>query len=933
MIFKKLFRPKYQDPNPRVRIQAIDGLDPTQSEHKSLLHELAFNDEDAGVNLAALTHLKSFALWCKMAHIANTERVRKKAQLIVEDTLFERSELSLSEQERVRFVKECKNIALLEKLLNLPWLKNNPSGLLLQVLDKINKSHIEQQLFLQSEVEAVQLSLLERINDEGTLNKSIKKTPFQSVKQQAQQKLNAIAESKTRPIEIEKQSKLVLSRLLALKDKSDFVYIQQTQQELNNQFSTLSSEFSCLKQDISDSLLERQQQINKRVNTLLEQLAPEWQSQQAQIELNKQITACQANIEQDISVATSLMAKNADQLDLAMAEQLTKQLQQHCHKLDELRDAIDDNNASLLLTVKRLFKAVSDSIDMLTRLPEFHLAVQQAIVLLNSVNALPLPTDASQIEASQSYIKDQKIQWQQLRASFQSIWPAELESNWQQFNQRWQKATRQLKDDVKQSENRCRSKLKAIDSLIKQGKFKVAMSMYTRVESWYQALPEHSQGFLQRNFDSVKEQIENLKDLQHYIAQPRKPALLTAVEELIQSPREIDRQAEEVKRLRSEWNSLGNSGTEADDALNQAFEVALEQAFEPCRQYFAKQQQERLENLEQKRIIISKLTNLAGAEIEESELAVSLADLQKQWRKIGKVDYRELDQLNKQYQDAILPIKHKVDAYYQAQAEQKQLLLTKATKLLESDDVMIAVEQAKLLQQQWKLSGYAGPKLDQTLWHEFRKVNDQIFAKRKLQMDEMGQATQQQVDNLQSQLAVVTEALDGADSLSQFESVKQSILQLKEDAEQIDSPTVKALARQIVDLDKKYAARQQQLRQQQQNMEIQQLFQALENSIDSGFDENVLQHLGAYKQALKQTEQPEYSRAELNVLLDILAEQPSSKAELKNRSELQLKLMSAKLQHGETLNKQDLLSMWIQHGAVNSDEKPLLDRLQAHFIG
>ena len=77
MIFSRIFAPSHQSPKPEKRMQAIESLSPDKAQEKTILHELAFNDEDANVSLAALEKLNSFVLWLKMSQIAKQSRVKK----------------------------------------------------------------------------------------------------------------------------------------------------------------------------------------------------------------------------------------------------------------------------------------------------------------------------------------------------------------------------------------------------------------------------------------------------------------------------------------------------------------------------------------------------------------------------------------------------------------------------------------------------------------------------------------------------------------------------------------------------------------------------------------------------------------------------------------------------------------------------------------
>ena len=100
MIFSKLFQPKYKHKDPLVRIQAIGTLSAEESQHKSVLHELAFNDSDNRVSVAALNKLNNFDLWWKMMEISKDERLARHARSKVEDALLGKNDIAISPKAR-----------------------------------------------------------------------------------------------------------------------------------------------------------------------------------------------------------------------------------------------------------------------------------------------------------------------------------------------------------------------------------------------------------------------------------------------------------------------------------------------------------------------------------------------------------------------------------------------------------------------------------------------------------------------------------------------------------------------------------------------------------------------------------------------------------------------------------------------------------------
>ncbi|MFT5676258.1 MAG: exonuclease SbcC, partial [Paraglaciecola sp.] len=280
MIFSSLFRPKHQDPNPQVRINAIAKLSITAPEQKSVLHELAFNDPDANVSLAALNKLDSFVLWYKMAQTAKNERVAKKSQQMIEQVLLSEQNDKINQQEKRTFIEECTDNKILEKLVMQPWLQNE-LDLAVLLLDKLGKPQLSRQVLFSTKNVDLQVKLFESVDDESGLNKVLKKISTTKIKQAAQQKLDDLLVSKHLPLEVDKETRLVLARLLALKDSDDLSYIEQQRCNLLERYHHLAAQFSCLPHSSKQNFEDKFADVSRKLDVLVATLKPIWQRQQA----------------------------------------------------------------------------------------------------------------------------------------------------------------------------------------------------------------------------------------------------------------------------------------------------------------------------------------------------------------------------------------------------------------------------------------------------------------------------------------------------------------------------------------------------------------------------------------------------------------------------------------------------------------------------
>ena len=936
MIFNRFFRSKHLDAKPQVRIKAIADLNQELNAEKTILHELAFNDPDAAVSLAALQKLDSFALWYKMSTTGKDERVVKKSLQVVEKMLFDEADSSLSEKDKRKFISQCNDVRLLEQLIFLPWVQLD-SSLTQSMLKKLGKAQIFEKVLFESGNTELQLALLSQLKDESAshkiINKLLKKTQDEALKQHATAILQKWQQQQQLPISVEKETRMLLSRLLALKDHSDLGHIQSQLALFNSQYQVLESQFYCLaapkQQDFKDKWLE----LNHKLSKTVDKLVPQWQAEQQNQAMQQAVNTVLDDSEQVVTRLEALLNKPLAELDpqqLSAEEALlTKASATIQQQLTDLGDAFRKERQSLILMAER----IANCQQTLGNLPAFTQCLEQSRELLKQLASLSLPNDVSQLDAGEQYLREVKAQWRGITQPFSQNLPAEIRQQWQQLLSAWQSALKQLNGQISQDVSRCRNKLRAIDALITQGRFRLAMDLFTKVTGWYANLPEKQQGLLEKSFTQVKQQIENLQDWQEYIAAPRKPALLAEAELLVNTPLSIEKQAAAVKNLRQQWSSLGVIDSESDRALNKAFDETIEQAFAPCRAHYEEQQQQREQNLVAKQGILAEFIKLNESKDSGNVIAKQMRSLQEQWRKLGEVEFKQRNEINQQYQQVIAPLKAKINDIYRANAEQKELLVNKAQKCLEMESLDAAIEQLKKLQVEWKSIEHAGKKAEADLWPRFRQASDAVFAKRQEQQAEFKQNLQEQIDKVKQLLKQMKQAVEQAQDKSTFDAAAAFKTSVMDAFSPLPDKERSVFARQLSSIEDALKYREINLESEQSQQQYASIFSALEQWQDT---ENVpatvasLPNNWQHAFQLKNTEL-KTNRHELTIILEIVSEQDSPTSDTKQRQALQMQLMAQKLQHGHLESKDELLKQWIACGALKSAEIGLLARVQSLF--
>jgi len=935
MIFKHLFRSKHQNPDPQVRLQAIENLNKQDPQQKSVLHELAFNDSDVGVSLAALKKLDSFVLWYKMSEIAKNERVQKKSQQFVENTLLDGDNQALTEQEKRQYILETRDIRLIEKLLGQQWIQKD-TQLAMSLLQKVDKPQLQEKLLFDTPNESLQTAILQTLSDNvqtrKLLNKIPKKTSSSVLKELAHETLQGWLTAEKAPVEVELQVKMVLSRMLALKDQNDLMHIQQQQAELTQQYNQIAARFVCLPEVKRNEIEQKYTDICIRVERTIALLTPQWQAQQAELALSQNMQTLLVEVEQSLAELSKQLTTRIRDIEASEVDTFVLVINQHIEKLHDLTKQLPANNQAAHRRLEQLNNQLLSSLNTLTNLPQFQQAILLGQQLLEKLEGLALPDDASQIEAAEEYLREQKQLWRNTVTSYQAHMPTNLSQQWNARLKLWQQAIKVLRNQLDGELSRCRNKLKAVESLINQGKFKAAMVLYQKVQKWFAVLPEKQQGQLERTFMSVKEQIENLKDWQDYIAAPRKPALLNEAEALIAQPLEIDAQASAIKSLRYQWNSLGKSDTESDHALNEAFEIAIEKAFAPCREFYDQQQQQREQNMLAKQQILADIKTLNNEHGDIGQLAKTLRTIQQKWKNIGEVDFKQRNALYDNYQQLLNPLRDKVSAFYQDNAEQKQALLTKAEKLSELESVDEAIEQAKKLQQAWKTIEHAGKKAEANLWPAFRKVNDSLFAKK-------AEASQQQQTQLNEQVASVIEQvtqletlLNSADDKASVQSALHNKPSVIDGINALPMRDRRALEQRIQTLGEKQQLKLTELEKSAKAQVYLNLFSALKMwQTDKELPDEVAGLNKQWQQCFQELSE-HADRHDLTIKMEIVSQKDSPQKDAEKRQSIQMQLMAQKLQSGDSLDLLSLLKDWIRAGALSKSDVTLLKRIEPMFV-
>lgn len=895
MIFKRFFKPKWQHKDASVRQAAIDELNATTPAHKTILHELAFNDGSEAVRRVALSKLNEFSLWWQASKHDNSERLQQLAeQRLIDMLLHNQVDAKLKQT----FILQCNRSSILEQLA----LAETDPKLKLNLLQRLNKLDLYTQA-LQDQVLTTEqkLQLLHLINDEKTLERLARRLEG-DLQQAVEHKLQQLEQQKQLPITLRKQLTLFLAKFNALRDRHSVAELPSQLELYQQEWQSYAADMDCLgaeAAEFTDKYHKIQQQLQQWLAPRLAELA-EQQAAEAKAAAR---AAKLATLTQRLTGLEQQLQQALITTDLSAAQQLEQQLTELTADM-----TAEQVPAGLLNKTQQMQQ-------QLANLPALAEQLTQLTQIVADWAALPLVEEATAIMAVEPKIQQWQQQWRTISKQMSIAVPESLANAKAELQQQWRNLSKAARSETDKVLRQCRSKLAQFKRLYQAGKFNVLFGLSKGIEQDYLQLSEQQQALLSKDIDYAREKIAELGDWQEYIATPRKQALLAEVQQLPEqvADKAIHQRAEQVKQARATWNSLGKAAAELEPELNAAFDLACERAFAPCRSYFANLDQQRSEHMAQRQAIIQQAEQLDISALDLKQAEQQFNHLRQAWQQAGAVDKAQYQGLYEQYQAAIQPIRQHISSLQQQVAEQKQQLIDQVQNALTLEQPQVTATILKECQQKWKTLGSAARKQDQALWQQFRQLCDGFFNTRAEQYQQQQLADQADKEAMQQQLDQLTSQLEAADSLAAVDEVIALLNQVE------NGHAVKGLVQ-------KAQFKQQQIRQQQQQAEFNAMFDLLSSSELEATD------LPApYRDSFNKQQEQQFSREELTLALEILADKPSPEPLKSQRQQVQLVLMSEKHNQGHSLEVEDVLHRWLQFGHINANEQALLARVKAVF--
>ncbi len=940
MIFSKFFKAKWQSKDHNVRLTAINNeLSSSSADDIQILTNLAQNDKNELVRRAALIKMASFSSWQKNSIDNDNKKVRDYCVKQVEKILLGQHEITISSEDKLALLKTNNKLPALDL-----WLQNETqTDVVIALFEKINKPQLTLSVFSNKQEESIQAYLLEQNLSVEILEKLVKKACSEVIKNNIEQKIIRMHELTEKPEKIKKGVQLVLAKLLALKDGNDYQQFNVKQAALEEQWHGYHQDFSCLTSLECESFNTKFQDISKQLSKHFAPLHEAFEQQVIADRLIEDKKLASDDFKQQLKTLSQ-------QLTTTIFESGDLDEKKYQGQLDQLTS---DITASVLNKTEQngFIVLVNAQNKKLSQLPDIAQSVSEATHLISKISQVALPKDIEELNIRKPLFDLWLQEWQSVEKKAAGVLPESIVGAFKEIHQQWQKGLKPLIKEQGNLLSQCQKKVSDVNRLISGGKYNAAFGVFKKASKHFELLSDKQKVRIQRDFDDVSSKIKDLSDLEQSIATPRKQGLLAEIQLLVEQPFDNPNdQATKVKQFRVTWNALGHAEEALDKDLNHKFNELCEQAFAPCRLFYAEQEKLREQHLEGRRQLIEQAKQFTAnfletfnGTIEDKTVDWKFTDgklnkLQQQWQSSGQVDKNKFQSLNKQFIESLQPVKIELRNFQQRNTDSKMLLIEQAKQALNDEDVFAAIDNVKKLQAQWRTIGYSGQREENHLWQQFRRLNDQLFENR----DTAKQA--EQSERLKQQVEFTEQLVSFQQKLTETES-EVDLLSLKDDINGLlteivnQRPVAKAAANQADKLLAQLSTQLEKVNQDKQTRIWLNVFNCLNTLAMNSkltadeLTKSLVELPSHWQKRLQECYQNEIiiDRSDKTLELEILASKDSPTELKTQRMKVQVSLMQSQMLSGQNIDLTKSLIEWLKLGKLSEEDLPLLARVKSIY--
>ena len=392
-------------------------------------------------------------------------------------------------------------------------------------------------------------------------------------------------------------------------------------------------------------------------------------------------------------------------------------------------------------------------------------------------------------------------------------------------------------------------------------------------------------------------------EMSSFATNPKREELISEINKVIDTPLDSPKkQAHLIHDIQTKWQLLDLSSRPASRDQWNLFNELTNKAWEPCKEYFDELKEIKINNAQERELIISEINEYVSNNSTKWPQAKFLIQYLRstfdKWQEFAPVLDKDLNKLRKAYIEAKKPINNAIKKQEQIVINAKESLIAKVNAI-SNEDNDINIKQFNDLKNEWKNTGSAGRKTDNKLWEKFNKSADRFFTAKK----EVIESEITKVNELLAQLK------DGQISTNEANDEIQALKNINKSKE------LDQLKKEIISIKQKKT-------KEQQILKITSYINILESYLSDDIEKSDIP--ASIKNKLN-TDSP--TKSDLNnlqyacVKLELIAGLDSLKKDADLRQSIQLEMLTNKF--NKSSNDLDTLEGLIAHFLNNLSKKPV----------
>ena len=701
-------KPKWKNKDTKIRAFAVNTDNST--ELKAQLTHISQNDESELVRTAALRRLEDYALIAKIAENDAHKSVKTAAYKILQDW-FKNNDNEL----QLQVIKTINDNTTIEQAASLSANKEIRQ----YCINTINKQGLLGDLLLNEKDKDLRQLIVSKINKPATLKRIVKliknkdKTSFKAIQIKLEDDGDIIKIVNSKALDLcEQMEKLIHNpntsskadvdkintKWLALKEDNT---LNKFNQRFEGAYRTASLTFDPKQRD-EFLTQQRQQRINSKINELKTSLNDHknatWENLQTQISKYSGFDLTHANSEQETQFETLLKELKAQRDSQSKQQDLPEKLLEIADKLDAILKH-KYNQPNQVIEFRKLWDTHAKSATKNTAFNTLKLRFDKAILKL--------------VEKVEDSTK--------------------------------------LRDDAAKN---AVTAIPQVKTLIKDGRLaeaKIAINKIAKnkkIAGFHQLIKDNK-----FEFDAVWNELKELRKWQTWSNDKIRIRIIEELKQLIGTGTHPDAILKKMKEANSQWKDMeehekleGDKYGVRNMELYSQFREVQETLFKPAQKFFEKRSEIWGNELEQVEASIEELQSVNLQETSDRDLTHMVRNAIKLLRNLDKIPPKVRGKCAAKIRSGTARIDAHLKESYKVAERRKQKLIDHALELVELEDLDAAIEQAKALQQDWKEAGIVHQTQERKLWKAFRKANDAVFNRIKLQRDQVKQENQELMD-------------------------------------------------------------------------------------------------------------------------------------------------------------------------------------------